>query len=142
MTSEAKKGKHTPGPWEVDDYGTLRGPASVGSDGVDETGTVIAYFVDDILAWLNPHGEADATLAAAAPALLKALEIAFYCTVGGVRWCSYCGHDDDAQTKPMPHTSTCWVPLAEAAIAAARGQTDEARSEHEQLEGFLQDGAS
>ena len=74
--------------------------------------------------------------------LVEALQTAVYCTVGNVRWCGYCGHDDDAQTKPMPHTSTCWVPLAEAALAAARGQTDEARSEDEQLEGFLQDGAS
>lgn len=138
MTSEAKKGKHTPGPWLVIDTKEAHiPPAERGTD----LGFMVASSSETSVIALGIEEEADAHLIAAAPALLKALEIAFYCTVGGVRWCSYCGHDSDSLTKPMPHTSTCWVPLAEAAIAAARGQTNEARSEQEQLEGFLQDGA-
>ena len=57
----------------------------------------------------------------AAPALLEALKVAVKATAGHVRWCNYCGQPDDANEKSTPHTNTCWVPAAEAAIVLAEG---------------------
>ncbi len=63
---------HTPGPWEIDDYGTLRGPAP---EDESTAGQHIADLVDENLDWLSPNGEADARLIAAAPELLEALQV-------------------------------------------------------------------
>lgn len=118
MTQEQQTFKGTIGPWQVEDVaGTL----------------IVGGGYDYVLATVKVQNgrdrekevakaQANARLIAQAPALLEALQAAVAGMTSGVRWCNYCGTPDDADARPMLHTNTCWVPAAEAAVAAALGE--------------------
>lgn len=111
---------YMPGPWLpgrttiTSDWKSLY---AVEAEDDSENDGVVAYV-------LNPKNR---PLIAAAPELLQELEKAVNSMTQGVRWCIYCGYPDPGEidAKPMWHTSTCWVPRAEAAITKARGDHDD-----------------
>lgn len=117
--------KGTPGPWEIDDYGTLRGTPRDDND----PGPVVMDLVDEHLQM--QVAEADAAMIAAGPDLFDALqeqladrfeEDDHYSAEHLLYRCMECFEIAEDDFKAIAHAPDCSVGRARAAIAKALGE--------------------
>lgn len=117
--------KGTPGPWEIDDYGTLRGSPRDEND----PGPIVMYLVDERLQM--QVAEPDAAMIAAGPELFSALqeqlsdrfeEDDHYSAEHLLYRCMECFESAEDDKRAIKHAPDCTVGRSQAAIAKALGE--------------------